>query len=135
MLEGGQPSAQPCASARDGLGRFQPAASGFDLAGPGQGALESNAHVPTCRHRGAWGLAGCLLQGYWQGGRCALPQMGPWGAVGYWQQLGRETSPLCPFPGKNLRSQLLCQVQRRRSGFRSRELGPGGGAEVGCCGC
>lgn len=115
MLDGGQPSAQPRASARDGLGQFQPAACSFGLASPGQGALESSA---------ARGLASVRSRAAGRAG--ATPSWDPGEPEGPGSSL-EEKPVVLPSPGGNLHSQLLGQVQHRRSGLRCQELGLQGG--------
>ena len=77
------------------------------------GVREPWGSLPTHPHGAAPG-AGFLLSSLelfremWPGE--------PWAAGSSW---ARETSQLCLFPGKILRSKHLCQLQWRRSGFRS----------------
>lgn len=107
MLAGGQPSTELCASA--GWSRPVPAACSFDLAQLGHGVLEFTASVPTRPAQtspGAWFSLFPRLVGE----RAPSVRCDP-GEPPALAAAGRRNRPRCPFPGKNLRSKLLCQVQ------------------------
>lgn len=114
MLEGGQPSVQLCVSARDGLGLFQPAAWGFDLAMRDQGVLGSPAVCPLAYTDQPRRLVfSCPLQG------CSITC--DLGSSGRLAAAGREKPVSCACSQERTYvASIFASSNREGQGFRSR---------------